>query len=200
MKNSELKGLVAVSGGIGSGKSVVCKILTVKGFRVYDCDSRAKALMEGDRAIIDRICNEITPDAVDRLGSLNRRAVASVVFNNPDKLQRLNEIVHGAVRSDLLRWYNKHHSEGKPLFVETAILYQSNLDAMVEKVWEVTAPEELRIQRAMRRDGADFQAVKARVESQRIDIASPHCAVMTIENDEVTPMLPRINALLEDLQ
>ena len=191
-----LENLIAVTGGIGSGKSVVCRILGAKGYNVYDCDSRARRLMESDPGIKERLCTEITPAAVTPDGLLARKAIADVVFDSPEKLARLNAIVHGAVLSDIVRWYGVHAREGLPLFVETAILYQSGLDRMVTEVWEVTAPDEVRIRRAVLRDSAPAEAIEARIRSQRVQPEHPHENVHLIVNDDVTPVLLAVNALL----
>lgn len=188
---------IAVTGGIGSGKSVVCRVLSVMGFTVYDCDSRAKTIMDTDARMKKRIAEEITPYALCADGSLDRKAIADVVFSDPQKLAALNAIVHGAVRADIRRSMDDASRKGeKYFFVETAILYESGLDRMVDEVWVVTAPEAVRIQRAMSRDGADYDRIKARVEAQAAAPKGAHPCVNVIVNDGVSPVLPRIQSLL----
>lgn len=142
--------LVAISGGIGSGKSVVSRVLRALGHRVVDCDTEARLLMDGDAAMRRRIADEvcagcITPDG----GAIDRRKLSQAVFSSPPLLERLNAIVHGAVRSRLLRL-----AAGRPVtFFETAILYSSGFDALADVIWEVEAPRGLRISRVMARSG-----------------------------------------------
>ncbi len=191
--------LIAVTGGIGSGKSVICRMLEVKGFRVYDCDSEARRLMEREPAILNRIASEICRDGINADGSLNRRNIAEVVFSKPEMLEKLNAIVHGAVLADINRWRRANDRE-ELLFVETAILYQSGLDRMVDEVWEVDAPEDIRISRAMLRDGAQREAVTARVKAQCFVPERRHPLVSVIINDGSHPVLPRINSLLQSCE
>lgn len=184
--------LIAISGGIGSGKSVVAAMLRAMGHEVYDCDSRAKKIMDSDSAIISRIASEVCAEAVV-CGSIDRRRLAEVVFSDAHALSRLNSIVHGAVRSDIARWA----SDRSLAFVETAILYQSGLDRMVSEVWQVIAPLSLRLGRAMRRDNASEQAVRARIATQDSHIpVRVHPCVREIVNDEVEPLLPQLLSLL----
>lgn len=188
---------IAVTGGIGSGKSVVCRILSAMGYEVYDCDSEAKAIMDTDAGMKRRIAREIAAGAVGEDGRLDRKAIADVVFADARKLEVLNSIVHGAVRDDISRRARRAECRGAQLFfVETAILYESGLDRMVDEVWEVTAPEEIRIRRAMRRDGSDYDRIKARVEAQEAAPKGSHPRVFRIVNDGVEPVVPQISKLL----
>ena len=120
--------LIALTGGIGSGKSVVQRILTALGYPVYDCDSRARALM-ATPAITASLADAFGYGIFDSRGSLDRRVLASIVFSDPDSLDRLNSITHAAVRADLNRWASGHCRHGIA-FVETAILYQSGIDKL----------------------------------------------------------------------
>ena len=120
--------LTAITGGIGSGKSVVSRILRVLEYPVYDCDSRAKALMDADVIIKQQIIHDIDRETIAADGTIDRRRLASIVFADAEKLAALNAIVHSAVRLDIQRWAedcgNSH------AFVETAILFQSGLNYM----------------------------------------------------------------------
>lgn len=188
---------VAVSGGIGSGKSVVCRMLRAMGFRVYDTDARAKALMDRDAGIQRRLCEEIHPLAV-REGCIDRPLVASVVFASAPKLEALDRIVHSAVRRDLEAWYGRHGSD-PVLFVETAILYRSGLDRMVDRVWEVSAPDALRVSRVMARNGLSASEVCARIDAQRFIPDRPHPSIAGIINDGIAPLLPQVEGRLSEI-
>lgn len=187
--------LIAITGGIGSGKSAVCRILTVLGLKVYDCDSRARLLMDSDPEIIRRIASEVDAGAVSN-GIIDRKRLAEVVFANPDKLLRLNAIVHGAVHADIDRWVAANAAQ-PVLFVETAILLESNLDKKVDAVWKVEAPEDVRLDRAARRDNASAQAIAARMSAQH-DLSADDLPIPLeiIDNNVTTPLLPRIFRLL----
>lgn len=186
--------LIAISGGIGCGKSVVSAILDRLGYHVYDCDTRAKLLMDSSREIMNRLVNEIHESVVVD-GHIDRKRLSQLVFSDADKLARLNSIVHGEVKTDLSRWADRH-SDDSLLFVETAILYQSGLDKMVDEVWEVVAPLALRIERVMSRNGCSAAEVESRIASQVVDAESPRGEVHKIVNDGFTPLLPRVEALI----
>lgn len=187
--------LTAISGGIGSGKSVVAHIVAAMGYDVYDCDLRARALMES-AAIREALAEEFGSEIFDDSGTLIRPALAAIVFADGERLQALNAITHAAVRADLTSWAEAH--SGGRAFVETAILYQSGLDKMVGRVWEVVAPRHLRISRVVARNGLTESEVIARIESQdNYTPSSPHPVVSTILNDGFHPLLPQIEALLD---
>lgn len=186
-----MKRIVAVTGGIGSGKSVVCHILKSMSYPVYDCDAEAKALMDSDNQMQQRIADEVTRDALYPDGSLNRDAIARCVFSSPDKLRKLNEIVHGAVRSHFVSWADAKNDD--VLFVETAILYESGFDSLVSEVWEVTAPAELRIARVQRRNGLSREDIERRIAAQSRESHPQHHIII---NDGITALLPQIFSLL----
>lgn len=187
-----MKRITAITGGIGAGKSVVCHVVSAMGYPVYDCDSRARMLMDADCDMKRRISAEITPEAIDSDGKVNRACLAHCVFSNQSKLRRLNDIVHGAVRGDFARWADSQSSDR--VFVETAILYESGFDSLVGEVWEVTAPLEERISRVQRRSGFSREEVESRIAAQTGEEAHP--SHLLIENDGVTPLLPQIMKLL----
>lgn len=191
--------IIALTGGIGSGKSVVATMLTIMGYSVYDCDSRAKALMDSSDEIKRTIAQDICAEAITPDGDIDRSRLSAVIFGNAEKLKRLNAIVHKEVRQDMMRWFASQ-DKSKPCFVETAILYQSGLDLVVDKVWEVTADTETRICRVMKRNSMERQQVVDRIESQNsFKCDRRHSDVSVITNDGLTPLLPRVEALLKDL-
>jgi len=188
--------LIAITGGIGSGKSAVSKCLEAWGLPVYDSDSRARGIMDRDQKIISAIAESISPEAVAG-GVINRKLLAKIVFADHAKLETLNSIVHSRVIADLRRW----HAEGSRhpiLFVETAILIESNLHHEVNEVWLVEASEETRISRACRRDNAPRDAIKARIDSQRPGVTAEDLDIPLhiIDNDGRLPLLPRLSELL----
>lgn len=186
--------LIAITGGIGSGKSIISDILRAMGHKVYDCDTRAKALMDTDESIKNDLIDLISIDTVRNDRTIDRKLLSEIVFNDPDALSRLNSIVHKAVRADLRRW--RDTSSDKTVWVETAILYASRLDREVDEVWEVTAPTELRVQRVMKRNSMSREQVLARISSQSTTAAQLHPLTKSIVNDGVEPVLPQILSLL----
>ena len=186
---------IGLTGGIGSGKSVVSNVLRTLGYEVYDCDLRARAIMEGDEALKKRLADAFGNDIINEDGTLNRQALGAIVFNDPEKLEALNAMVHGAVKDDIVAW-RTDHSKRTRLFIETAILYQSGLDKMVDDIWEVTAPEEIRIARVIARNNLTAAQVRARIAAQRFPVPAQHPPVRHIINDGHRPLLPQILEIL----
>lgn len=189
--------LIAISGGIGSGKSTVSHALKTMGFVVYDCDSHAKRLTDSSPEILSLIAAEISPTVLNNDGTLNRKALADIVFNDSSCLRCLNSIVHSAVINDIRQWIECHKSSQSLLFIETAILYQSGLDKLVDEVWNVEAPKNIRITRVMQRNNLKAEDVEARINAQdSFKPAKPHPRTFTILNDNTAALLPQIKSLL----
>ena len=158
--------LLGITGGIGSGKSFVAHLLTRHfGVPVYDCDAAAKRLENDDPALRAALTSVVGPEVYDaQSGELVRPVLARFLFADEEHAAVVNHIVHPAVQRDLHRW-----AEGQSLpllAVESAILYESGFDAMVDRVLFVDAPLDVRLSRAMRRDGASRQQIAARVVRQ----------------------------------
>ncbi len=186
--------LTGIPGGFGAGKSFVSRILAAMGYEVYDSDSRAKSLMNRSADIRRQLVESFGGGVVDSQGNIDRKSLASIVFTDAEALKRLNSIVHGAVLRDIEEWLSQ--SDGDRLFVETAILYQSGMNKMVDDVWEVTAPEPVRIARIVARNGITAEEAMARIDSQRITIDHPHPLTYVIDNSADRPLLPQIHELL----
>lgn len=184
--------VIALTGGIGSGKSVVSSILRIMGYPVYDCDANARWLMDMSPVIKQSLIKEICDDAVLPDGTINRRVIADVVFNDPAKLSCLNRIVHGTVSEHLRECIAA--STSTLFFFETAILQTAALDELADEVWYVTAPQNLRVQRVMARNGLTEKEVLARMANQT---DSPADRAKIITNDGIKPLLPQLLALLE---
>ena len=136
---------IAITGGIGSGKSYVCRMLEQRGIRIYDCDSAAKRLMRTSPTLRQQLTELIGPDTYDSEGHLNKAEVARFLLLSEQNAQAINAIVHPAVAQDFL--------QSGYQWMECAILFESGFDNLVDKVIVVTAPEEIRIERVMNRDG-----------------------------------------------
>lgn len=185
--------VIAVTGGIGAGKSMVCRILSILGYPVYDCDSNARHIMENDVQIKNHLREEISFSAVDSSGCIDRKAISRIVFNNHEKLKKLNAIVHGAVLNDIEKWIGMHKGS---VFIETAILYQSGIDRIVDEVWEILAPIETRISRVCLRNNLSEEEVMERINSQIMTGIKPHKNIKTIINDNKHSLLLQISQQL----
>ena len=181
--------LIAITGGIGSGKSVVSHLLEVLGYRVYNCDSRAKALMEEDSEIVRSLTERFGPHIYEK-GKLCRQALAERVFHDTDAREFVNSVVHKAVKEDMLRCSNEP-AKGDVLFVETAIPFVSGIDKMSYQLWQVQAPQEVRIKRAMSRSQLSYDDVVGRIEAQRDECRITEHTVL-INNDNVQAIIPQV--------
>ena len=191
--------IIAVTGGIGSGKSVICQILKNYGYQIYNCDIKAKTLMDNSISIKSALSNELSPTVINNDGSINRKILSDIVFNDKDKLNILNKIVHFYVKEDIIQWIKENTSNLPPskLFIETAILYQSGINKIVDEVWEITASEETRINRVIKRNGLSRTEVISRIKSQAFIPSKIHPKTKTIINDSNKPILPQLIPLLE---
>lgn len=190
--------LIAITGGIGCGKSVVSNILRALEYPVYDCDSEAKRLMNDSNCIKSEISKKISCEAIALDGSINRPVLSKIVFNDNKLLSQLNTIVHSAVKEDIINWTKQHQTQ-HTLFVETAILYQSGINLFVDEVWEIQAPIDLRINRVILRNNTTAEDVQSRINSQQCNIEKLHDNTKYIVNDNNKPILPQILNLIKEL-
>lgn len=192
--------LIAITGGIGSGKSVVSRMLQVMGYEVYDCDSRAKRLMNEDALVRDQIVSAFGTESYRADGSLNKSYLGSVAFTDEQSLSRLNAIVHPATARDIVQWAEQQAASGADAaFVETALLRTARLDRLVDQVWHVTAPALVRIDRVRVRSGLTAQQVRDRMAAQSLEeaLAPGECAIV---NDDKSAVMPQVADLLAKLK
>ncbi len=173
---------VGLTGGIGSGKSKVAELLRDRGVAVYDSDSRAKELMAGDATLRETLVEAFGAECYTDAG-LNRAWLAERVFNNEEELRRLNAIVHPAVMRDFAAWADS--AEGNYVVLESAILLEAGLESHVDAVVAVMAPKELRLERAMLRDGATKEQIEERMRNQMSDDERTERAKYAIVNIEL---------------
>ncbi len=156
--------IIGITGGIGSGKSTIARALAARGYAVYDCDKEAKRIIAENHDVQQQIIALLGEEAFVN-GVYNTSYIAQRVFAEPELLERLNQIVHPAVKEDIL--------EKQPDFVESAILYEAGLDSICDKIIMVDAPEEVRIARTIARDyhgdtsPENINKVRARIRAQQ---------------------------------
>lgn len=189
---------LAVTGGIGCGKSVVSHILEIMGVPVYDCDRRAKEIMVTDTGIVKGLKRMFGEACYNSDGSLDRAFLASRIFTDDNNIERVNALVHPAVKKDFDDWVA---AKDCPLVaVETAVLYESGMIEHVDKVLVVWAGRETAIERTMKRSGMSRNQVVSRIQKQ---LSSDELLLLTdysIFNDGNTPLLPEVVSLLEELR
>lgn len=181
---------IGITGGIGSGKSVVCRLLETMGIPVYCSDTESKHLVASD-ATIRRELVALLGEEAYRGGALNKPLLAAYLFGAPEHAARINAIVHPRVKADFRQWAERH--EDYPLLaIESAILIEAGFSGEVDAIGMVYAPRELRIRRAMQRDNASSQAIEQRIASQMEDEKKCLLADFVIVNDDKTPLIPQV--------
>lgn len=181
---------VGITGGIGAGKSTVARVFEKLGVPVYYADHRAKALMVENAKLIEQI-KETFGDDIYKDGELDRAKLAQVVFNNPHKLEKLNKLVHPTVREDFIAWASKHKT--KPYVLEeAAILFESGAYKLMDKIIAVTSPQDMRIERVMKRDNITREAVLARMANQWKDEEKIALSDYIVQNDNSKLVIPQV--------
>lgn len=182
--------VIGITGGIGSGKSVVSRVLRCNGCRVYDCDSAAKRLMSESESIRKDIIGCVGLGAYTDDGNLDKAYLASKIFNDSDLRLAVNGIVHSAVKKDIERKISELFT---PFFIESAILASSGLAELCEKIWLVDAPFDVRVKRVMERDHLDEEDVLKRIETQKKESeALPKDKIVILMNDGTSPLLIKL--------
>lgn len=188
---------IGITGGIGSGKSLICRIFHVLGVPVYDADSRAKKLMTTDGILIDQIKKEFGTLSYDEKGELNRELLGKTVFNQPDKLARLNALVHPRVAWDYKRWISEQ-SEARYCLKEAALLFEAGSYQLLDKIIVVAASDELRIKRVLQRDPhRNKEEVERIISNQMPQEEKIKRADYVIKNDESELVVPQVVKLHE---
>ena len=185
---------IGITGGIGSGKSVVSRLFGIMGIPVYISDIEAKRITQTDPVICQELCALVGLDVFQN-GVLNRSLLASYMFGHPNRVQKVNEIIHPQVKNDFRQWAGRLSS--KPLVgMESAILIESGFGDEVDVLVMVYAPLDIRVERAMRRDGSSKDLVMQRIEAQMSDEVKRSQADFVIVNDDETPLIPQVLELI----
>jgi dephospho-CoA kinase len=188
---------IGVTGGIGSGKSTICRIFQVLGIPVYYADAEAKKLMQSDPALVSAIREHFGAEAYEGSGRLNRAFLASQVFGDTEKLVLLNSLVHPVTIRDADRWAGQQSSAY--VLKEAALMFESEAFHHVDKVIGVSAPSALRIRRTMRRDQVDRAEVLRRMENQLDEGIKMRLCDYVVYNDEQRAVIPQVLKLHEML-
>ena len=181
---------IGITGGIGSGKSIVARVLRCNGFPVYDCDSEAKHIMNKNVAVKTSLKNRLGDDIYHKNGTLDRKKLSVLLFSNEEVRLYVNSLVHEAVRKDIAEKRNQIHGE---FFIESAILATGGISPICDKIWVVTAPEPLRIERVKKRDKLSEQEIIGRIKTQERELALLDSnKEVWLENDDNHAMLSKI--------
>ena len=184
---------IGITGGIGSGKSIVSRILQLMGYPVYSSDQRAKELMHEDQSLIAGL-KELFGEEAYLNSNLNRPFIAAQIFRDDSKRTDMNNLVHPAVRADFKNWKNQQNT---PLvFQESALLFETGSYKLFDGVILVSAPEEVRMQRIKERDQLTDEQVQARFDAQLSEEEKMKLTNYIIYNDGNQLLVPQILDLL----
>lgn len=184
---------LGITGGIGSGKTSVCKVFNVLGIPVFSADTEARKIMTGNRRIIEGI-NEIAGRNIYPSGILDSSSLAALIFNNQEALDRVNRLVHPEVFLAFEQWIT--FQEAPYVIMEAAILFESGAESRVDRVATVVAPVEERIERVTRRNLLSREQVEERIRNQMDDetrIQRSDYIIYNSENDMIIPEILRIH-------
>lgn len=188
---------VGLTGGIGSGKSIICDVLKVMGYPIFNSDNEAKLLMVNNQEVINQVKRVFGEEAYEG-NQLNRPYLASKIFKEESLKTALNKIVHPAVRKAFDSWAAK---QNKPLvFNEAAILFETGAYKTFDHTVLVTAPEETRINRVITRDNSTAQEVQLRMNNQWKDDVKKELASYIIINDNNSLVTPQVIQMIKHLE
>jgi len=181
---------VGITGGIGSGKTTVCKIFQTLGIPVYDADTQAKLLMNTDHNLQAALKGYFGSGVFHHDGTVDRRKLAAIIFNDPKSLEKVNNCVHPAVALNFEDWCIRQTSPY--VLHEAAIIFESNMAHRFSKVILVTAPDDMRIERVCTRDNIAPETVRARMTNQWPNDKKMALADFIIYNDHLRMITPQV--------
>lgn len=202
MKHRLLENLIGITGGIGSGKSMVARICRLSGFCVYDCDSRAKELRDSSSNVRRCIADYGHEDVFGDDGRICDGKLRDAFFADGDFRLSLSSMIHQEVLADILAFYDRCRQESDcPAFVESAIFNTSGLIGIVSGIWLVGAPEDLRLRRVHERSGLSSDQVKRIMVAQRGDMEFSQSGkqVEVISNDGNASLVWQVKDLLKNI-
>jgi dephospho-CoA kinase len=188
---------IGLTGGIGSGKTTVAKVFEVLGIPVYYADEAAKELMHTNELLKQQLIFHFGKETFFEEGQLNRKHLSSIVFNNKEKLELLNNLVHPATIADAQEWFSKQ--QAPYVIKEAALLFESGTAEGLDYIIGVTAPAALRIKRVMDRDGVTAEDVKRRMANQLDEVIKIKLCDFVLHNNEQQLLLPQILTLHNEL-
>jgi dephospho-CoA kinase len=183
---------LGLTGGIGSGKSVVASLLEIAGIPVYIADTESKRLADAS-PVIRKALTGLFGEDIYRNGALDRKRLASLIFTDKENLNRVNAIIHPEVNRDFLQWATQQ--QAPVCAIEAAILFESGFDKYVDLSVMVYAPLEVRIERAALRDKVPSEEITRRIQNQLPDEVKKERADYIIYNDNKHPLIPQIEKL-----
>ena len=188
---------VGITGGIGSGKSVVCTIFKLHEVPVYDADREAKRLNDHSPVIRDKL-TALFGNELYAQGSLNRPLLASLIFGHREKVAAVNAITHPVLAEDFNRWCLQHKNH-PIVMIEAALLYEAGFNRFLDKIITVFSPTEMRLARVAKRDGTDYKTIEKRMKHQMPEEQKVEQADFVIVNDGTKSLIRQTRSILDNL-
>lgn len=190
--------IICITGGIGSGKSTVAKIIQTLGYPVYYSDEKAKQ-MYFLTDVKNQIIEILGKDAYLNDKQINKNYIASKIFSDKSLLEKINHIIHSAVKKDFQTFLNEH-KEKNIVFKESALIFEAGLQNNCDKIILVTAPKDIRIKRVMKRDNLSEKEILQRMNNQWNDEEKIKHSDYVIVNSEEEPLLPKVLNILKKIE
>ena len=189
---------LGITGGIGSGKSIVAELLKLYDIPVYNADDEAKRLNDESSVIRQKLTQNFGEDLYAS-GKLDKQKFAQIIFNDPEKLRIANSIIHPELQKDFLRWIN-FHSDSDIVAMEAALIFEANFQSMFDSIVTVYAPMALRIVRASQRDRTTPEKIEERIRNQFSDEEKVKLSDFVIFNDEKHSLIRQVSDLLNGIR
>ena len=188
---------IGITGGIGSGKSTVAKLLKLHGVPVYNADDETKKLNNISPVIRKQLMKHFGEDLYLN-NELDKKKFAHIIFNDAEKLKLANSIIHPEVLKHFTNWCNQH-SDDSIVALEAAILFESNFHKYLDKVITVYSPLDVRVERVSKRDNVPQEMVKSRISHQMPETEKIGMSEYVIFNDYQTSLIEQVSKLLEEI-
>ena len=189
--------LIAITGGIGSGKSYIADLIKKQGLPVFNCDDAAKYIMANDDEIKAKLKELIGEEIYTDGGNLNKQMMSDFIYLNENNRKKINEIVHPAVREQYMRWLSVQYTS--VVFMESAILFESGFSDLVDKVIHVFASDEVRLHRLIKRDGLTRMQAYERMQAQMSEAVKMKFADYCILNNGNMNVAKQLGHILDQL-
>lgn len=190
--------IVGLTGGIGSGKTTVAKLFEVMGCAIYNSDERAKEVYVKPE-VKQQVIELLGKEAYQTDQEINKAFIASSVFSDKNLLQRLNSIIHPAVKTDFTQFTDQYDA-GKIIIKESAILFETGIYQDLEKTILITAPQDLKLKRVMQRSSLTRDEVEKRMSAQWKDEQKTALADFVIVNDDKNALIPQVSEIIKKLK
>lgn len=181
---------IGLTGGIGSGKSLVAEIFTHLGIPVFNADAESKQILSNDKALHEQL-SQLFGSEIFSQGAPDRKKLAEILFLDREKMEKMNELLHPRVLDRFVSWCNEHQ-QSPYLVHEAAILFETGFYRLMDLTILVTAPDDIRIKRVMERDQTTEKLVRERMQNQWTDEQKKPLADIIIINDGESPLLPQV--------